>query len=197
MSQELTLVLLKPDALERSLTGMILNQLSGEGLQIVGAKVVKVSSELAAKHYEEHKGKPFYDELISYIQGGFSMRKKVLALAWFGPDAAARIREKIGPTNPLKKDDEHEPTTIRQRLGRVVPVTAEDGLDLVIDGHVMLRFENAVHGSERGSAEREIKLWFEPEELLPKARIYPTVVRTVRVYDGDTLLNERKVLAWA
>lgn len=197
MNQELTLVLLKPDSMERSLTGVILNQLSGEGLQIAGAKIVQVSPELAEKHYAEHVGKPFYDELIRYIQGEFSGRKKVLALAWFGPDATTRIREKIGPVDPLAKGEEHEPTTIRQKYGRVVPVRLPDGRDLVIDGHVVLRFENVIHGSDRESAEREIKLWFQPEEILPKARIYPTVTRTMRIYDGDTLLEEREVLAWA
>ncbi len=198
MDRELTLVLLKPDALERSLTGAVLTQLSGEGLEIVGAKVVKVSAELAAAHYAEHRDKPFFDELVRYLQGEFHSRKKVLALVYFGEDAITRIRAKIGPTNPMEKTAEHEPTTIRQKYGRVVPVKAPDGEhDLIEDGHVVLRYENVIHGSTREDAEAEIKLWFEPDEIIPEARLYPTKTLKVKVYDGDRLVGEEERLAWA
>ena len=197
MARELTLVLLKPDALERSLTGGVLTQLSGEGLEIVAAKIVQVSPDLAQCHYAEHVGKPFFDELLRYIQGEFHTRKKVLALIYHGEDAIARIREKIGPTNPMERTHDREPTTIRQKYGRVVPVKAPDGEhDLVEDGHVVLRYENVIHGSTRGDVEKEVKLWFRPEEIIPEARIYPTEKRTMRVYDGDELVSEDEVLVW-
>ena len=197
MSKEVTLVLLKPDALERSLTGVILSQLSGEGLVIAAAKIVRVSPELAAAHYEGHKAKPFFDELVRYIQGEFHSRQKVFAMVWYGEDAIARIREKIGPTNPMERVRDHEPVTIRQKYGRVVPVKGPDSHDVIEDGNAVLRYENVMHGSTRTDAEKEIKLWFEPEELLSDARIYPTEARTMRIYDGDQLEAEREILVWA
>ncbi len=197
MASELTLVLLKPDALERSLTGAVLTQLSGEGLEIVAAKVVKVSEGLARAHYAEHEDKPFFDELVRYLKGEFHNRKKVLALVYSGHDAIARIREKIGPTNPMVKTSDHEPTTIRQKYGRVVPVKAPDGEhDLVVDGHVVLRFENVIHGSTREDAEKEIKLWFQPEEIISEARIYATERLTAKIYRGAELAEEKDVLVW-
>ena len=154
MARELTLVLLKPDALERSLTGVILSQLSGEGLAIVGAKVVKVTPDLARRHYAEHKDKPFFDELLRYLQGEFHTRKKVLAMVYCGENAIARIREKIGPVNPMERVGDREPTTIRQKYGRVVPIKSPNGShDMVVDGHVVLRYENVIHGSTREDAE--------------------------------------------
>lgn len=197
MSEELTLVLLKPDALERSLTGVILSQLSAEGLVIVGAKVVQVQRELAERHYEEHQDKPFFDELVRYIQGDFHSRQKVLALVYYGEGAIARIREKIGPTNPMDRVGDREPVTIRQKFGRVVPVGGPDGHHIIVDGNVVLRYENVIHGSTSKDVLREIKLWFEPEDILPHARIYPTETRTMRIYKGDELEREREMLVWA
>jgi len=197
MGNEVTLVLLKPDALERSLTGVILSQLSGEGLIISGAKIVKVSAELAEKHYAAHRGRPFFDEMVRYLQGEFHRRQKVFAMVWYGREAVARIREKIGPTNPLERLGDQEPVTIRQKYGRVVPVKGHDDNDVIVDGNVVLRYENVIHGSTHEDVEGEIKLWFEPEELLPEARIYPTEGRTVRVYKGDVLEQEKEILVWA
>jgi len=197
MSNEVTLVLLKPDALERSLTGVVLSQLSGEGLTIAAARIVKVSAELAEKHYATHKGKPFFDEMVRYLQGEFHSRQKVFAMVWYGLDAVARIRQKIGPTNPLDRLGDHEPVTIRQKYGRVVPVKASHGHDVIVDGNAVLRYENVIHGSTHEDAEKEIKLWFEPVELLPEARIYPTERRTVKVYKGDVLEQEKEISVWA
>lgn len=72
MSQEASLVVIKPDGLVKSLTGNIITVLSETKLRIIGAKIMKVSKEFAEKHYKHHKGKPFYDELIKYIVGGIS-----------------------------------------------------------------------------------------------------------------------------
>lgn len=197
MSNEVTLVLLKPDALERSLTGVILSQLSGEGLTIAAAKIVKVSAELAEKHYAAHEGKPFFDEMVRYLQGEFHSRQKVFAMVWYGSDAVARIRTKIGPTNPLERLGDHEPVTIRQKYGRVVPVKGQDDNDVIVDGNVVLRYENVIHGSTHEDVEEEIKLWFEPEALLPEARIYPTDRCTMKVYKGAVLQQQREILVWA
>jgi len=196
MSKEVTMVLLKPDALERSLTGVILSQLSGEGLVIAGAKIVRVSLELAVAHCVEHEAKPFYDELIRYIRGEFHSRQKVFAMVWYGENAIARIREKIGPTNPMDRVGGHEPVTIRQKYGRVVPVKGPDGHDVIEDGNAVLRYENVIHASARADAEKEIKLWFQPEELLPEARIYTTETRIKKIYNGDQLETEQEVLVW-
>jgi nucleoside-diphosphate kinase len=149
-----TLVLIKPDGLSKSLTGNILTQLSETHLQIIGAKIVKVSKELAEKHYEMHKGQPFYNDLIDYITGKLHIRHKVMALVYYGPNALEKVRAICGDTNPEKAD----PESIRGKYGRILT----SGL-----------YENVVHTSDSvESAELEIKLWFEPCEII--FEIYPT-----------------------
>jgi len=149
-----TLVLIKPDGLKKSLTGNILTRLSETKLEIAAAKVVRVTRELAEKHYEHLKEKPFFEELIKYIQGEFHGRRKVLALVYHGEDAINRVRQIAGATNP----EEADPTTIRGAYGRITT----SGV-----------YENVIHASENEKeAEREIKLWFKPEEII--YHIYPT-----------------------
>ncbi len=153
MAVEQTLILIKPDALVKSLTGNIITELADINFQIVGAKIVKVNKELAEDHYRHLKEEKFFDELIRYLQGEFHT-KRVLALVYEGPDVVNRLRKLAGSTNP----EEATPMTIRGKYGRVT-----------------LRgvFENAIHSSEnKTEAEREIKLWFKPEELAHA--IYPT-----------------------
>ena len=153
MAVEQTLILIKPDALVKALTGNILTALSETNLQLAGAKIVRVSRELAEEHYRHLKEKKFYDELISYIMGEFHT-KKVLALVYEGENAINKMREVVGSTNP----EEATPTTIRGKYGRIT----SKGV-----------FENAIHASEnKKEAEREVKLWFKPEELVHI--IYPT-----------------------
>ncbi|MBI3322188.1 MAG: nucleoside-diphosphate kinase [Candidatus Omnitrophica bacterium] len=153
---EQTLVLIKPDGLVRSLTGNILTRLSETKLDIVGAKVCKVSKELAEAHYYQLKGKPFYDELIRYLRGELHARPKVMALVYWGEDAIAKVRELAGATNP----EQASPTSIRGSFGRI----RSTGL-----------FENVIHASsETSEAEREIKLWFQPDDIL--LELYPTKV---------------------
>ncbi len=143
-----TLILIKPDGLSRSLTGNILTRFSETRLEIVGAKIIRVSRELAEKHYATHRDKPFYDELIDYIMGVLHKRHKVMALVYYGKDAIEKIREICGDTNP----ELAEPESIRGQYGRILT----SGL-----------FENVVHASDSvEAAEREIKLWFEPEEII-------------------------------
>ena len=154
MKDQATLVIIKPDGLKKSLTGDILSRLSKTHLKIIAAKVVKVSKELAEKHYAHLKDKPFYSELIKYITGQLHGENRVLALIYWGEDAIKKVREVVGATNP----EEAEPTTIRGAYGRILT----SGL-----------YENVIHASSsEEDAEKEIKLWFEPDEIVYE--LYPT-----------------------
>ena len=147
MTQQ-TLVLIKPDGLKRSLTGNILTRLSETKLEIAAAKVVRVSRELAEKHYGHLRDKPFFEELIKYIMGELHDRRKVLALVYYGEDAIRNVKELAGSTNPEEADS----VSIRGAYGRVTT----KGL-----------FENVIHASaSEEEAEKEIKLWFEPDEII-------------------------------
>jgi nucleoside-diphosphate kinase len=152
--KEATLVIIKPDGLKKSLTGNILSRLSETKLKIIAAKIVKVSEELAHKHYKHLKNESFYPELIKYITGKLHGENRVMALIYWGDNAISKIRKVCGATNP----EEADPISIRGAYGRILT----SGL-----------YENAVHASSsREEAEREIKLWFKPEEIVYK--LYPT-----------------------
>ncbi len=149
---EQSLVLVKPDGMMKKLIGNIVADLSQTDLNLVGSKVVQVTRELAEEHYQHLKDKEFFDELIQFIMGDLHV-KRVLALVYQGEDACKKIRAVVGSTNP----EEAEPHTIRGRYGRITT----KGM-----------FETVVHASENPSeAEREIKLWFRPNELIET--IYP------------------------
>ncbi len=143
-----TLVLVKPDGLKRSLTGNILTRLSETKFEIAAAKIVRVSRELAMKHYENLQDKPFFEELVKYIMGELHDRKKVMAMVWYGENAIIKVRELAGATNPEEADS----VSIRGSFGRI----KTSGL-----------FENVVHCSaSEEEAEKEIKLWFMPREIV-------------------------------
>jgi len=162
MPNSKTFILIKPDGLSRSLTGNILTRFSETRLEIVGAKMVKVTRELAEKHYEMHRDKSYYEELLDYIMGSLHKRHKVMALVYFGPNALEKIRQICGDTNPEKA----EPESIRGQYGRILT----SGL-----------YENVVHASDTvEAAEREIKLWFEPDEIIYD--IYPSVEKVFTNY---------------
>lgn len=149
-----TLVLIKPDGLKKSLTGNILTRLSETRLEIVAAKIVEVTKELAEEHYRHLKDKPFFDELIRYIMGELHERKKVMAMVYWGEDAIAKVKKLAGATNP----EEADTTSIRGQYGRITTKGV---------------YENVLHASESESeAEREIKLWFTPDEVI--VNIYPS-----------------------
>ncbi len=155
--REATLVIIKPDGLKKSLTGNILTRLSETKLTIVAAKVLRVSRELAEKHYAHLKDKPFFEELLSYIQGKLHNVERVMALIYYGENAIEKVRKICGATNP----EEADPTSIRGAYGRILT----SGL-----------FENAIHtSSSTKEAEREIKLWFNPEEIVME--LYPAEER--------------------
>ena len=169
---ELTLVLIKPDALKVSLTGYILSQFSEfhAGLQFAGAKIVHVTKALAEEHYAEHHGKPFYPSLIEYIIGHSHYadnpdKRRVVAIVYCGVDAVSRTRQIAGPTDPHNAR-ERAPGTIRA-LGTVVSVRNAEG---AVVGE---RMDNLVHASANQlEAEREIKLWFQPCDVVPSMRVY-------------------------
>jgi nucleoside-diphosphate kinase len=152
MTEQQTLVLIKPDGLVKSLTGNIISKLSETELRIVGAKIVSVNKELAEEHYRHLSKEPFFDELIKYLQGHYHTRR-VMAMVYHGDNAVEKVRRIVGSTDPEKAD----PISIRGKYGRITTTGF---------------YENAVHASEdEKEAEREIKLWFNPDELTEK--IYP------------------------
>ncbi len=147
------LILIKPDGLKKSLTGNILTRLSETKLEIVAAKMVRVSQDLAQEHYKYLKDKPFFKEIIKYLQGELHDRKKVMALVYWGKDAIKKCRDLAGATNP----EEAEPTSIRGSYGRITT----SGV-----------YENVIHvSSNEPEAVREIKLWFSPSEII--VDLYP------------------------
>lgn len=153
---EATLVLIKPDGLKKSLTGNILTRLSETKLEIVAAKIARVSKSLAEEHYRHLKEKPFFGELIKYIQGELHDRRKIMALIYWGEDAIGKVRALAGATNP----EEADPTTIRGAYGRITTMGV---------------YENVIHVSaNKEDAEREIKLWFQPDEII--VELYPIKV---------------------
>jgi len=153
-----TLVLLKPDGIAKSLTGNVITKLSEAKLEIAAAKCIRVTKELAEDHYKHLKIKPFYNEIIKYIMGEYH-KKKVLAMVYFGDDALTKVRELAGSTNP----EEAEIDSIRGKYGRITTKGV---------------FENVIHASSCAEdAEREIKLWFEPDEII--FDIYPSKIDEV------------------
>ncbi|MFB3179695.1 nucleoside-diphosphate kinase [Staphylococcus pseudintermedius] len=135
---EKSFVMIKPDAVQRKLIGEIVQRIEQKGLKLVGAKLMTVPQSLAETHYGEHKGKPFYDSLISFITSA-----PVFAMVVEGENAVVVARHIIGSTNP----SEATPGSIRGDLGLTVG-------------------RNVIHGSDSvESAEREIGLWFKDEEI--------------------------------
>lgn len=136
---ERTLIILKPDAVQRGLCGQILSRFEQKGLQIVAMKMIRISPQLAETHYEPHKGKPFYPGLVKFMTSS-----PVIVLALAGKDAIAISRKMMGATFGSKA----EPGTIRGDFG------------------VSNSF-NLIHGSDSPeSAQRELALFFKPDELL-------------------------------
>lgn len=136
---ERTLVLIKPDGVQRGLTGEIISRLEKRGLKLVGAKFLQVSQQLAETHYSIHVGKPFYEGLIRYITSS-----PVMAMVWEGPAAVAAVRQTMGATRPL----EAAPGTIRHDFALMVG-------------------RNLTHASDSPeNAQVEVALWFTPGELV-------------------------------
>ncbi len=162
-NQEQCLVIIKPDGLVKSLTGNIITSLSETKLKIVGSKIIKASEEKLHAHYKDLKErKPkIFEGTVEYMMGKFHT-DRVLLLVYQGEDAITKIREVCGVTNP----EEARPDSIRGRYGRIHSKTGV--------------FENVIHASDSPeNAEKEIKLWFNPDELVEN--IYPIKEETKQV----------------
>lgn len=139
-----TLILCKPDCVQRRLVAEVLGRFERKGLKLVALKLMRVDRALAETHYAEHRERPFFGGLIDFLTGG-----PVVAGVLEGPDAIAVVRKMLGKTNGA----EAEPGTIRGDLS-------------------ISKQNNLVHGSDGPeSAEREIALWFRPEELVTHALV--------------------------
>jgi nucleoside-diphosphate kinase len=136
---EQTLVLIKPDGVQRGLIGEVISRLEKRGLKLVAAKFMQVSQDLAERHYSVHKGKPFYEGLVQYI-----ISAPVVAMVWEGPNAVAIVRQTMGATRP----GEAAPGTIRHDFALVVGRNLTHASDSVENG------------------KGEIELWFKPEEVV-------------------------------
>ncbi len=151
------LVIVKPDGMTRGLLSSVLDKFAQTKLDIIGMKSIIATEELAREHYNHLKDKDFFNELIDYLTGKLHQNKNMIAVIYYGEDAIAKCRGVAGATHPEKAD----PWSIRGAFGRV----RTDGL-----------FENVVHvSSDDDEAEREIKLWFSPEEV--SVSVYPTDTR--------------------
>ena len=136
---ERTYLMVKPDGVQRGICGEIVSRFEKKGLKLVAMKLMVIPKEVAENHYGEHKDKPFFPSLISYITSG-----PVLAMVWEGESAVSVCRNMMGKTNP----QESAPGTIRGDFGM------QTGM-------------NIIHGSDSvESAEREISIFFKPEELV-------------------------------
>ncbi|NEP00925.1 MAG: nucleoside-diphosphate kinase [Symploca sp. SIO2E9] len=136
---ERTFIMIKPDGVQRKLVGEVVRRFEVKGFTLVGLKLMKVSKELAEKHYDVHKERPFFAGLIEFITSG-----PVVAMVWEGDGVVASARKIIGATNPLSA----EPGTIRGDYGVTVG-------------------RNLIHGSDAiETAKNEINLWFQEEELV-------------------------------
>jgi nucleoside-diphosphate kinase len=136
---ERTLVLIKPDGVQRGLIGEVISRLERRGLRLVAAKFMDVSQQLAETHYAIHKGKPFYEGLIRYITSA-----PVMAMVWEGPNAVAAVRQTMGSTRPT----EAAPGSLRHDFALEVGRNLTHASDLP---------ENGV---------KEVALWFQPHELV-------------------------------
>jgi nucleoside-diphosphate kinase len=136
---ERTLVLAKPDAVQRGLIGEVVARLEKRGLKLAGAKFLQVSRELAEQHYAVHQGKPFYEGLVNYI-----ISAPVMAMVWEGPNAVAAVRQTMGATRPT----EAAPGTLRHDFALTIG-------------------RNLTHASDTPeNGEKEVSLWFKPDELV-------------------------------
>ncbi len=135
---EKTFVMVKPDGVQRGLVGEIIKRLELKGFKILGLKMMLIDKELARKHYAEHEGKPFFEELLSFITSG-----PVVAMVWEGENVIASVRSLMGDTDPA----EAAPGTIRGDLGASIS-------------------KNIIHGSDGPeAAQREIDLFFREGEI--------------------------------
>lgn len=147
---ERTLILVKPDGVQRGLVGEIIGRFERRGLKLIGMKFMQMSTALAEAHYEVHRERPFYQSLVDYITSG-----PVMAMVWEGKGAIAAARSTMGVTNPVVA----APGTIRGDLGMEIG-------------------RNLVHGSDSPeNGEKEVNLFFTPAELVNWPRVTDSWIR--------------------
>ncbi len=147
---ERTLILVKPDGVQRGLIGDIIGRFERRGLKLIGMKFMQMSGELAEKHYGIHKGRPFYEDLVAYITSG-----PIVAMVWEGKDAIAAARATMGATNPVNA----APGTIRGDFGMEIG-------------------RNLVHGSDSvENGVKEVGIFFEEAELVSWERATDSWIR--------------------
>lgn len=145
INSQRTLVIIKPDGVQRSLIGEIISRLEKRGLMLVAMNFRQISHEFAESHYEAHRGKPFFNGLVKYITSA-----PLVAMVWEGTEAVKAVRQTVGATNPL----DAAPGTIRHDLS-------------------LLTSRNLIHASDTPeNAEHEIHLWFNPDEIINWTRIH-------------------------
>lgn len=149
---ERTLVLVKPDAVQRGLIGEVISRIEKTGLKLVALKMIHMDREMAGRHYAIHQGKPFFEGVV-----GFITSSPLVAAVFEGPNAVEVVRKTMGATDPVKA----APGTIRG--------------DLALDIG-----RNAVHGSDsKENAEKEISLFFSPEEMVSyKRNVEPWIIES-------------------
>ncbi|WP_101844092.1 nucleoside-diphosphate kinase [Halobacillus sp. Marseille-P3879] len=136
---EKTFLMIKPDGVQRNLIGEVTTKFENKGFKLAGAKLMTIDRALAEEHYGEHKGKPFFEELVNFITSG-----PVFAMVWEGENVISTARQMMGATNP----QEASPGTVRGDYGLTVG-------------------KNVIHGSDsQQSAEREIGLFFQKNEMI-------------------------------
>ena len=161
------LVLIKPDGIGKRLVGDVLMKFAQTGLEMVAIRLGKATRAVAQQHYQHLKGKPFFNEVVSYLLGEYHHEKKLMAIIYYGENAIKKCRKVAGATNP----EEADPESIRGAYGRITT----KGI-----------YENVVHvSSDPREAEREIKLWFTPSDITVK--LYPTKTR---------MIDSHKTKAW-
>jgi len=145
INSQRTLVLIKPDGVQRGLIGEIISRLEKRGLMLIAMDYRQISKEFAEKHYRMHNGKPFYKGLIKYITSS-----PLVAMVWEGTEAVSAVRQTVGATNPL----EASPGTIRHDLA-------------------ILTSRNLIHASDSvETAEMEIAMWFDNEDFYLWTRLH-------------------------
>ena len=152
-----SLVMIKPEGIARSLVGDVLNKFAEANLEMIAMRIVEAKQKIVEEHYRHIKEEPFFNGVVDHLLGRFHKQKKIILIIYYGENAIERCRKITGATNPQEAD----PQSIRGAFGRI---TAQ-GL-----------FENIVHvSSDKREAEREIKLWFKPDDILIK--LYSTQIK--------------------
>ena len=152
--KEAVLVIIKPDGVNKGLIGNVFRKFTPSDLEIIGLKVFRANRYLAEEHYTHLRSQHFFEEIVTYLMGKYHKHKQIIGVIYYGEKAILKCRAIAGATNP----EEADPMSIRGAFGRITTKGV---------------FENVVHvSSSKKEAEREIKLWFEPNDLIVK--LYPT-----------------------